>query len=100
MFLCDRQKRDVHYSDDLTGEDYLLFQQRPHSWPRRFRREVPNEQISRENATSYCAERISQTEIGKLCAKVGVNLQALVNVCSIDIKVSYNPCFSNINDTV
>ena len=23
--LCDREKRDIHYSDDITDEDFQLF---------------------------------------------------------------------------
>lgn len=90
MFLCDRQKRDVHYSDDPTEEDFQLFKQTPQLRPR-FRRAVQSGQISKQNATRYCAERISETEIGKLCAKVGVNVQALVNTCSYDLEVSKQP---------
>lgn len=86
MFLCDRDKRDIHYSDDPTEEDIKLFKQTPQLRPR-FRRAVQNGFISQENATRYCAERISETKIGKLCAKVGVNVQALVNICSVDVKV-------------
>ena len=91
MFLCDRQKRDVYYSDDLTDEDFQLFKQTP--LRPRLRREALNQKISKENATSYCAERIANTEIGKLCAKVGVNVQALVNTCAIDLEVSCNILF-------
>lgn len=87
MFLCDRDKRDVHYSDDPTEEEIQIFKQTPLLQPR-FRRASQVGQISKENATSYCAERISETEIGKLCAKVGVNVQALVNTCSADVEVS------------
>ena len=85
--LCDRDKRDIHYSDDPTEEDFELFKQTPHLRDR-IRREVIPEPVSKENATRYCAERISETKIGKLCAKVGVNVQALVNTCSSDIEVS------------
>ena len=87
--LCDRDKRDLrgHYSDDATEEDFQLFKQTPHLRDR-IRREVIPEHVSKENATRYCAERISETKIGKLCAKVGVNVQALVNTCSSDIEVS------------
>lgn len=92
MSLCDRQKRDVHYSDDPTEEDFQLFKQTPQLRPR-FRRALQVGQISKENATRYCAERISETEIGKLCAKVGVNVQALVNTCSSDVEVSKQPSY-------
>ena len=87
MFLCDRQQRDVHFSDDPTEEDIQRFKQ-IRSSHRRSRRAVPNK-ISKENATRYCAEKISETKIGKLCAKIGVNVQTLVTVCSSDIEVSF-----------
>ncbi|KAJ7351101.1 hypothetical protein OS493_036557, partial [Desmophyllum pertusum] len=83
--LCDRQKRDVHFSDDPTEEDFQLFKQSPQLHPR-FKRDSPIEPVSKENATRYCAERISETKIGKLCATVGVNVQALVNICSADVE--------------
>ena len=85
--LCDRQKRDVYYSDDPTEEDIYLFQQ-PSQLQPRFKREVPFGQVSKDNGTRYCSERISETEIGKLCAKVGVDVQSLVNTCSADVEVS------------
>lgn len=85
--LCDRQKRDIYFSDDPTEADIQLFKQAPSLRPR-FRRMVPTGPLSRENATRYCAERISETEIGKLCAKVGVDVQALVDTCSDDVVVS------------
>ena len=87
MLLCDRDRRDVHFSDDPTEEDFGIFKQFP-QLQLRFRRVVQVGQISMANATRYCAERISETEIGKVCAKVGVNVQALVNACSADIAVS------------
>ena len=87
MFLCDRKKRDVHFSDDPTEEDMELFKQTRSSHHRRSRREVLKE-ISKENATRYCAERLSDTKIGKLCAQVGVNVDVLVHVCAADIQVS------------
>ena len=87
MFLCDRQKRDVEYSDDPSEEEFQFLKKTPLLRPR-FRREVPNEKVSKENATNYCAERISETEIGKLCANVGVNLQELVDTCSVDLEVT------------
>lgn len=94
MFLCDREKRDVRISDDPTEEEMQLFRKtRP--LHHRFRREVPLNQISKENATRYCAEKISETKIGKLCATIGVNVQSLVSECSTDLEVSYNPCWLN-----
>ena len=85
-FLCDVQKRDVSLSDDPTDEDFKLFLQTP-QLRLRVKRDAVFE-VSKENATRYCAERISETKIGKLCAKVGVNVQALVNICSVDIQVN------------
>lgn len=85
---CDRQKRNVHFSDDPTEEDFQLFKQSPQLRPRSRRDSPIIGPVSKENATRYCAERISETKIGKLCAKVGVNVQALVNICSSDVEVS------------
>ena len=85
--LCDRQKRDVHHLDDPTEEDIQLFKETP-PLRSRVRREVQLGPVPKENATRYCAERISETKIGELCAKIGVNVQALVNTCSADIEVS------------
>ena len=91
--LCDRDKRDVHYSDDPTEEDFQLFKQTPQLRDR-IRRGAIAETVSKENATRYCAERISETKIGKLCAKIGVNVQALVNTCSSDVEVCKSLCKS------
>jgi len=52
MSLCDRQKRDVHYSDDLTEEDYQLFQQTSHLQPR-IRRDVPNKRGVKEKCNTF-----------------------------------------------
>lgn len=93
--LCDRDKRDVHYPDDPTEEDFQLFKQTPQLRDR-IRREAIAEPVSKENATRYCAERISETKIGKLCAKVGVNVQALVNTCSSDVEVCNSLLFISI----
>ena len=84
--LCDRQKRDIHYSDDVTDEDLQLFKHTLHAH-HRFRRAVADDQIPKENATRYCAERISDTKLGKLCAQFGVNVQQLVETCSADLEV-------------
>ena len=85
--LCDRQKRDIHYSDDLTEDDLQLYRQTLHVHPR-FTRSVNDEQVPKENATRYCAERISNTELGKLCAEIGVNVKLLEDTCSADVEVS------------
>ncbi len=84
---CKRQIRDVHYLDDPTEEDFHLFKQTS-KLNTRVRRDVPAGPVSKANATRFCAARISETKIGKLCAKVGVNVQALVNTCSADVEVS------------
>ena len=86
MFLCDRDKRDIHFSDEPTDEDLNLFVQTPPSPRKRHKREAGR--ISKENATYYCEEKISKTKIGKLCAKIGINVQALVNACSFDVEVN------------
>lgn len=85
--LCDRDKRDIHYSDDITIEDLQLYKQTLHLHPR-FKRSAAIKQIPKENATRYCATRISDTELGKLCEKIGVNVQQLIEACSADIEVS------------
>ena len=86
--MCDRQisKRDIDGSDDLTEDDFELFKKTVDTKPReRPKRSITP--ISKENATRYCAERLAETPVGKLCAKLGTNVQALVNVCSSDIEV-------------
>ena len=89
--LCDRDKRDVHFSDDPTEEDFQMFEETaPHFQPR-FRRAVHAEYMSKDNATRYCKERISDSEIGKLCVKIGVNVQGLVDACAADIEVRKKP---------
>ena len=88
--LCDRQsKRDIHYSDDLTDEDYELLRKplQPHHH-HRIKRAIPPPVVSKANATRYCVEKIAESEVGKLCADFGVNVQAYVNSCSVDIEVS------------
>ena len=86
--MCDKapSKRDLQWSDDLTEEDYELFMKLldPEAHKRK-KRSV--DVISKENATRYCTERLAETPVGKMCAKLGTNVQALVNVCSSDIEV-------------
>ena len=87
--MCDRnpQKRDVEGSDDLTDEDFALFRNpSDNKLVRRMKRSITP--VSRDNATRYCTEKLAETQVGKLCAKLGANVQALVNVCSSDIEVS------------
>ena len=89
--IASRKKREirdiVEGSDDLTDEDFRLFynslEMDKH---KRSKRSVNS--ISKENATRYCNEKLVDTPVGKLCAKMGTNVQALVNVCSSDIGVS------------
>lgn len=86
MFLCDRDKRDIHFSDEPTDEDFNLFKR---ALPSRKRHKREAGRISKENATYHCEERISKTKIGKLCEKIGIDVQALVNACSFDVEVNY-----------
>ena len=97
MHLCDRDKRDVHFSDDPTEEDFQIFKGAAAQLQPRFRRAVQDGHMSKENATRYCEERISDTEIGKLCVKIGVNVQGLVDACSADIVVRKNYKRSYLN---
>ena len=92
-----RKKRNVEDSDGLTDEDFDLFQ-RLHFGSvvhNRLRRAVPAiSRFSKKNATHYCRKLIADTDIGKSCAKVGSNVQELVNSCSIDLQVKRFPlCF-------
>ena len=86
MLLCDRDKRDIHFSDELTDEDFHLFKM---TLPSHKRQKRESGLMSKENATNYCEGRISKTKIGKLCATIGINVQALVNACSFDVEVKY-----------
>lgn len=87
--LCDsKKKRDIHYSDELTDEDFELFNKPfPSRFQHRFKRANPPPVVSKENATRYCTERIADTKVGKLCLEVGVDVKALVDSCSMDISV-------------
>lgn len=87
MQLCDRQKRDVHFSDDPTEEDFQIFKETAPQLQPRFRRTAQAEHISKENATRYCEERISETGIGKLCIQIGMDVQGLIDSCAADIEV-------------
>ena len=89
--IAARKKREirdiVEGSDDLTDEDFRLFYNSLETDNhKRSKRSVNS--ISKENATRYCNEKLADTPVGKLCAKMGTNVQALVNVCSSDIEVS------------
>ena len=84
--LLHRKKRDVHLSDEPRDKDLNLFQR---TLPLRKRHKRESGRISKENATYYCEKRISKTKIGKLCAKIGINVQALVNICSFDVEVKH-----------
>ena len=85
-----RKKRDIHFLDDLTDEDFELFKRYTRSGTsrRHKRASVDKPKFTKENATLYCMEKISNTEVGRLCAKLGVNIQAMVNSCSIDLEVN------------
>jgi len=84
-----RKARNIQYSDDLTDEDFELFKRFAGSGgSTRRKRAAPAEaRFTKTNATRYCMERISNTDVGKLCAKLGANVQALVNSCSEDLEV-------------
>ena len=86
--MCDRspEKRDLKWSDDLTDEDYELFM-KPLDPEAHKRQKRSVNVISKENVTRYCAERLAETPVGKMCAKLGTNVQALVNVCASDLEV-------------
>lgn len=86
LLKCDRDKRDINFSDEPTDEDLNRFK-----WtlPVRKRHKRESGRISKENATYYCEEIISNTKIAKLCAKIGINAHALVNACSFDLEVDY-----------
>lgn len=92
-----RKKRNVEDSDGLTDEDFDLFQRLNFGSVvhNRLRRAVPAiSRFSKKNATHYCRKLIADTDIGKSCAKVGSNVQELVNSCSIDLQVKRFPfCF-------
>ena len=87
--IASRKKREVRDivegSDDLTDEDFRLFYLETDNHKRSIRSVNP---ISKENATRYCNKKLAETPVGKLCAKMGTDVQALVNVCSTDIEVS------------
>ena len=93
--MCDnnrpleRKRRDIEGSDELTHEDFeVLMTPLKSNEHHREKRSV----VSKDNATRYCAERLLETRVGKLCAKLGANVQALVNVCSADIEVTFYQC--------
>jgi len=85
----ERKKRDIHLSDELTDEDFRLFKNfvGPIVTNRYKRALLDKPTFTKENATLYCTERVSNTEAGKLCAKLGANIQAKVNSCAIDLEV-------------
>ena len=89
--IASRKKREirdiVEGSDDLTDEDFRLFYNSLETHNHKRSKRLVNS-ISKENATRYCNEKLAETPVGKLCAKMGTNVQALVNVCSSDIEVS------------
>lgn len=88
--LCDRwNKRDIHYSDKLTDEDFELFKNPlPSETQDRFKRALPAPVIPKQNATRYCTEKIKNTKVGKLCSDIGVDVQGYVDSCSLDVSVS------------
>lgn len=97
ILMCNRNvKRDIISSDDVTEDDFELFKKRDHpEVHERQKRSIL--QVSKENATRYCTEKLANTTMGKLCAKLGTNIQALVNVCSADIEVRFKHSKYNQN---
>ncbi|XP_020629148.1 von Willebrand factor D and EGF domain-containing protein-like isoform X2 [Orbicella faveolata] len=93
--MCDRspEKRDLKWSDDLTDEDYELFM-KPLDPEAHKRQKRSVNVISKENVTRYCAERLAETPVGKMCAKLGTNVQALVNVCASDLEYTGDRSFA------
>ena len=75
-----RRKRSIKYTDDLTDEDFLNVLTDRRASP-------PKAKFSKGNATQYCTKRVSDTEIGKLCANLGAHLQELVDSCAVDLEV-------------
>ena len=89
--MCDTNpmKRGAEESDELTEDDYELFMKPVETGaPDHDRLKRSVNAISKDNATRYCVQRLAETPVGKLCTKLGTNVQALVNVCSSDIEVS------------
>ncbi len=84
-----RKRRESHYySDEMTDEDFQIFKSYIGSKSQRYKRSVINKpKFTKGNATLYCMEKVSNTEIGRLCATLGANVQAKVNSCSIDLEV-------------
>ncbi|XP_022804686.1 von Willebrand factor D and EGF domain-containing protein-like, partial [Stylophora pistillata] len=92
----NKKKRDTHISDDLTDEDYALFKgvigsNKSH---RRRRALSSKRNFTMENATDYCMEKVSKTDIGNLCATLGVNVPEIVISCSLDLKATGDPAFA------
>ncbi|CAH3035734.1 unnamed protein product [Porites lobata] len=91
-----RRKRSIKYTDDLTDEDFELF--KLHAGSKRSNRHKraspPKAKFSKENATQYCTKRLSDTEIGKLCANLGANLQELVDSCAVDLELTGETAFA------
>ncbi|XP_068690657.1 uncharacterized protein [Montipora foliosa] len=90
--LCDkirsRRKREIHYSDDLTDEDFKDFKRTQVSKTShtKFKRALSDPVVEKENATRYCTDMIADSNVGKLCADVGVNIQVYVNSCIADME--------------
>ncbi len=86
----DRERRDSHhYSDDLTDEDFEIFKTyvRSEANHRYKRAVIKKSKFTKEDATLYCMGKVSNTDVGALCAKLGANVQAMVKSCSIDLEV-------------
>jgi len=92
----NRKKRELKDSDDLTEEEFEQFKHYVATGTsKRQKRAIPDKLVfTKENATRYCVEKVSNSHIGKLCSKLGVNVQALVNSCSIDLELTGETTFA------
>ena len=91
--MCNRNpKRDTVGSDDLTEEDFQLFRE-PIERETNIRAKRAPTWVSKEYASRYCAERIANTTVGKLCDNLGTDVQSLVDTCSADITVRISQTF-------
>lgn len=84
-------KKGAHASQTISRTKTALFKGFVGSNKlHRRKRALSNERnFTRENATDYCMDKVSKTDIGKLCATLGVNVPEIVTSCSIDLEVKF-----------
>ena len=86
-------KREAVYSDGLTDEDFQMFLNRA-SWEtphhsRRVKRAVGSSEWSRENATTFCREKVLGSQITSSCMEVAsIDTDEIIRQCSDDVFVS------------